>query len=130
MNEHPDDIDRIFARLERAAVPRDFTRTVLARTTARQRAILAWPWLIAGMASMALLGLAGYFAGATLAASDGLELLLAVLSDLSVVTAAPGDAVAAIGEVVPWGLVAVAGLSAAFLVWVAGRVVSRTPAVT
>jgi hypothetical protein len=123
--DDPDDIDRLFARLERAPVPEDFTTRVLART--RPTTSLAWPWAIAGLLAMALLGTAGYLAGETLAATDGLDVLEALLGDYGLLTTAPGDVLAALTEVIPWRLVAVAGASAALMVWAAGRVVSRTP---
>jgi hypothetical protein len=125
-----DDVDRLFSRLERAAVPDDLTARVLASTVARTeatRAVLAWPWMVAGLAALGLLALAGYQLGASLATSDGLELVTALLFDLALLTNAPGDVFAALGEVIPWGLVAVAGLSAGLLILAAGNVVSRAP---
>ena len=130
-NEYPDDIDRVFARLERAPVPDDFTARVLFQTVDRSRSRahtrLAWPWLVAGLGALALLGVTGYSLGASLAASDGLDVLGALFGDFGLLLTAPGDVVAALGEVVPWGLVVVAGLSAALLVWAAGNVVSHAP---
>lgn len=125
-----DDVDRLFARLDRAAVPEDLTARVLASTVARtdaSRAVFAWPWLVAGLAALALLSVAGYQLGVNLAASDGLELVSALLDDLGLVTTAPGDVLAALGEVIPWSLVALAGLSAGLLILAAGNVVSRGP---
>jgi hypothetical protein len=129
-DEH-DDIDRLFGRLEHAVVPDDLTARVLASTVARSdatRAVLAWPWMVAGLAALGLLALAGYQLGASLATGDGLELVTALLFDVSLLTTAPGDVFAALGEVIPWGLVAVAGLSAGLLILAAGNVVSRAPA--
>ena len=34
------------------------------------RAVLAWPWIVAGLAALGLLALAGYQLGVSLAASD------------------------------------------------------------
>ncbi len=126
-DSNPDDIDRLFARLERAPVPPNFTEVVVARTVKNARAALAWPWLVAGVLAMALLGTAGYLAGQSLAASDGLDVLEALLGDTSLLTIAPGDVLAAVGEVMPWRLVALAGVSAVLMIWAAGRVVSRAP---
>jgi hypothetical protein len=126
-----DDVDRVFARLARAAVPEDLTARVLASTVARSdatRAVFAWPWMVAGLAALSLLSVAGYQLGVSLAASDGLELVGAVLDDLGLVATAPGDVLAALGEVIPWSLVALAGLGAALLILAAGNVVSRGPA--
>src|SRR4051812_15766982 len=120
-NEYPDDIDRLFARLERAPAPEDLAARVLAQTversSARAQLKLAWPWLVAGLGALALLGVTGYSLGANLAASDGLDVLGALFGDFGLLLTAPGDVVAALGEVVPWGLVVVAGLCAAFLIW-------------
>jgi len=128
--DHPDDVDRVFARLERGAVPESLTARVLAQTVNRERAraALAWPWLVAGLGALALLSVTGYALGASLAASDGLDVLGALFGDLGLLTIAPGDVVAALGEVVPWGLVGLAGLSAACLIWAAGKVVVPAPA--
>jgi hypothetical protein len=123
-----DDVDRLFARLDRAAVPDDLMTRVLASTVARaeaRRAVFAWPWVAAGLAALALLSVAGYQLGVSLATSDGIELVSALLADLGLVVSAPGDVLAAIGEVIPWDLVALAGVSAALLILAAGHVVSR-----
>ena len=125
----PDDIDRLFARMDRAPVPADLTARVLSSTVARAngtRAVLAWPWMLACVAALGVLTIAGYELGASLAASDGLELVAAIASDLGLLTTAPGDVLAALTEVVPWTLVAMAGLSAALLTLAAGNIVSRS----
>src|SRR5436190_12438465 len=125
-DEH-DDIDRLFARLDRAPVPDDLTARVLASTVARTeatRAVFAWPWMAAGLAALALLALAGYQLGASLAANNGLELVSALAEDSGLLTTAPGDVLAALSESIPWGLVIVAGLSACLLIVAAGNVVS------
>jgi hypothetical protein len=125
-----DDVDRLFARLERAPVPEALTARVLASTVARSNAtrmVLAWPWMVAALAALGLLCLAGYQLGASLATSDGLELVAALFDDLGLFTTAPGDVVAALGEVIPWSLVALAVVGAGLLVLAAGHVVSRAP---
>jgi hypothetical protein len=129
MTEPPDDIDRLFARLERSPAPADLSARVLARTVARPRTAVAWPWLIAGLLAIALLGVAGYLAGASLAASDGFDVIEMLLGDIGVLTTAPGDVLAAVGEILPWRVLALALASAAVLVWAAGRAVSRSPGV-
>ena len=126
-----DDVDLLFARLDRASVPDDLTARVLASTVERtnaSHAVLAWPWMVAGLAALGALMLAGYQLGAHLAATDSLELVVGVLSDLGLITTAPGDVFAALSEVIPWTLVLAAGLSAGLLILAVGHVVSRAPA--
>jgi hypothetical protein len=123
-----DDLDQLFARLDRAPVPEDLTARVLDSTVARSnagRSVFAWPWLVVGLAALGVLSTAGYQLGATLAASDGLEVLGALFEDLGLLATAPGDVLAALGEVVPWGLLALAALSAALLTLAAGHVFPR-----
>jgi hypothetical protein len=123
-----DEVDRIFARLDRAPVPQDLTARVLASTVARTnatRAVLAWPWMIAGLAALGALTIAGYQVGANLAATDGLDLIAAIFGDLGLLTTAPGDVFAALGEVIPWTLVVAAGLSAALLIVAVNHLVAR-----
>src|SRR5437868_6188757 len=111
-----DDVDRLFGRLDRANVPDDLTARVLSSTVDRTnatRAVLAWPWMIAILAALGLLSVAGYDLGARLASSDGLELLTAVFGDVGLLATDPGDVFAALGEVVPWTLVIIACVSAA-----------------
>ena len=125
-----DDVDRLFARLERAPVPDDLTARVLANTVAKTNAarmVLAWPWMLAGLAALGVLTIAGYQLGVSLAASDGLELVSAIVGDLSLLETAPGDVFAALNEVVPWTLVVMVGVSAALLIMAAGHAVSRVP---
>jgi hypothetical protein len=125
-----DDIDRLFARLDRVPAPEDLTARVLASTVARTEAtgaVLAWPWMLAGLAALGLLTLTGYQLGASLAMSDGLELVAALVEDFGLLTTAPGEVAAALGEVIPWTLVVLAGLSAGLLIVAAGHVVSRAP---
>jgi hypothetical protein len=127
-HEQPDDVDRLFARLERAPVPEDLTSRVLAQTVARtnQRTVFAWPWLVAGLAAMAALTIAGYLLGASLASSDGLDVVEALFGDLSLVATAPGDVLAALGEVIPSGLLVLAAGSAGLMIWAAGRLINTS----
>jgi len=129
--EELDDVDRLFARLDRAQVPEALTARVLASTVASAgttRAALAWPWMGAVLAALGLLCLAGYQLGVSLASNDGLELVGALFDDLGLFTTAPGDVAAALSEVIPWSLVVLAIGGAALLVLAAGHVVSRVPA--
>src|SRR5579871_1395207 len=91
-NTYPDDADRLFARLDRAPVPEDLTAHVLLNTVERTtatRAVLAWPWMLAGLLAVGVLAIAGYELGASLANSDGLELVSAVFTDFGLLTTAP-----------------------------------------
>ena len=128
--EQPDDIDRLFARLDRAAVPPDLTARVLANTVARPRPASrpAWPWIVAGLAALGLLIAAGYELGASVAASGGLDLVIGLFGDVGLLATAPGDVLAALGEVIPWRLALLAVLSGMLLTWAAGRLVSLVPA--
>jgi hypothetical protein len=123
-----DDIDRLFAHLDRAPVPTDLTARVLASTVGRANAaqtVLVWPWMLACLAALGVLAIAGYELGASLASSDGLDLVSAVFGDFGLLTRAPGDVLAAIGEVIPWTVLGMAGLSAALLILAAGNVRAR-----
>jgi hypothetical protein len=116
--------------LERAAVPEDLTARVLASTVARAemgRSVFAWPWMVAGLLALSLLVVLGYQLGAALTTSGALEVLQAMWEDVGLVFTAPGDVVAAVSELIPWGLLGVAGLSAGLLIVAAGNVVARVP---
>src|SRR5438270_716831 len=99
-----DDLDESSMHLEpidSEPVPDDLTARVLASTVARTeatRAVFAWPWMAAGLAALALLALAGYQLGASLAANNGLELVSALAEDSGLLTTAPGDVLAALSE--------------------------------
>jgi hypothetical protein len=126
-----DDVDRLFARLTHTPVPDDLTARVLASTVARSkatRAVLAWPWMLAGLAALALLAVAGYQLGASLATGDGIELIQAIFGDIGLFATAPGDVLAALGEVLPLSLLGLAAVSASLLVVASGHVVAHVPA--
>jgi hypothetical protein len=124
----PDDVDRLFARLSREPVPEELTARVLSSTVARASdARVAWPWMLACLAALGVLAVAGYELGASLASSDGLELVGAILGDLTLLATAPGDVLAALKEVVPWMPLAMAAFSAALLMLAAGNIVTRAP---
>jgi hypothetical protein len=123
-----DDLDRLFlTRLERASVPDDLMARVLASTVVRAevaRSVFAWPWIVAGLVALGVLVVAGYQLGVTLAMSGAVELFVVMFDDLGLVLTAPGDVAAAVTELIPWGLVGVAGLCAGLLILAAGNVVS------
>jgi hypothetical protein len=128
-DDAPDDVDRLFARLEPVRAPADLTARVLANTVARGEpaTIVLWPWLVATLGALAALVAAGYLVGAQLATSEGLALVEAVFGDASLLTGAPGDVLAAIAQLMPSGLVVLTLGSAALVVWSAGHLVSVRP---
>lgn len=126
-----DDVDRLFGRLSAAPVPIDLTASILASTTgasarAAQPALArragAWPWLLPACLAIVLLAVSGYALGSFVADPDTVDLLAALGSDLSLLLIAPTDTLAAVAEVVPWPPFLLAGLTAALLVWCAGKI--------
>src|SRR5690242_4298963 len=103
-DDTPDDVDRLFARLETAPVPADLTARVLRSTLGQPRLLstIVWPWLLATVGGLVGLAGAGYLLGAQLATSPGLDLVEALLDDGTLVASAPGDVLAALAGEVPW----------------------------
>ena len=130
ISDAPDDVDRLFARLERASVPAELTASVLASTTGRAtasaRQTWAWPWVLVACVAVGTLAFAGYLLGVSIVEAGGLPLVEALLGDMGLVAVAPGDVIAALGEVIPMELVVVAGISAGALVWAAGQIAAAT----
>ncbi len=127
-----DDVDRLFARLDRVQAPPDLASRILSSAVARAaapRRAATWPLLVAALGALAALAATGYLVGVQLAAANGLDLLLAVASDLSLLASAPGDVVAALAEVLPLWLVATAAVSIGLVVWTAGQLVTGSPPV-
>lgn len=128
----PDDVDRLFARLDTVDVPPGLTEHVLARTVRRaspQRSQPLWPWVLLTVACLAALVAFGYATGAALASGDGLSVVDAARMDGALVLSAPGDFLAVLVNSLPWALVVVAGVCAAALTWAASQVAVRLPAV-
>jgi len=123
-----DDVDRLFARLDRVQAPPDLASRILSNSTVAPAAAPR-PLLVAALGALAALTATGYLVGVQLAASDSVDLLLAVASDLPLLASAPADVVAALAEVLPLGLVATAAASVGLLVWTAGQLVTGSPAV-
>jgi hypothetical protein len=122
----PDDLDRLFTRLDTSPPPVDFTACVLSQTVhmpQRQAARRgARFWGAVALVSLLALGASGYFVGTQLATSDGLLLIRALSDDFSLLVSAPGDVVAVLGESIPWALVVLATFCAGVLTWAAGQV--------
>ncbi len=122
-----DDVDRLFSRLDRVQAPPDLASRILSSAVAPAAA--PRPLLVATLGALAALTATGYLVGVQLSAANSLDLLLAVVSDLSLLASAPGDVVAALAEVLPLWLVATAAVSIGLVVWAAGQLVTGSPPV-
>jgi hypothetical protein len=127
--EPPDDVDRLFARLESPTPPPDLAFRILARTSGRAR--VRWGlWVMlavgAGLVAALLAAVSGYLTGREFVQSGAYELLRLGLEDGELVTTAPGDYLPAVAEAVPWsGLAAtLACVGAAYAVT---RPLARAP---
>lgn len=117
-----DDVDRVFGHWEQLEPPRDLASRVLARTSARAipaRAVLPWALVLA--VGLGLLVWVGFAVGMDLARSGGLDLIEMLTVDLGLVWVAPFDLLSALAEVLPLGLIALAGFAGAASSWAAGR---------
>ncbi len=123
----PDDVDRLFARLETALVPADLTARVLRSTVGQPRLLstIVWPWLLATVGGLVGLAGAGYLLGAQLATSPGLDLVEALLDDGTLVASAPGDVLAALAGDVPWSLLLVGAACLVLVLWAGGHVLAQ-----
>jgi hypothetical protein len=92
MDLEPDDIDRLFGRLERVGPPAELEARILGRV-AFERAKPAVDRRWAGIAFLGLvvLALVGYRLGHQLASGGTLEFLTSFLADWSSFTEAPGE---------------------------------------
>src|SRR5262249_3720431 len=126
-DDGPDDVDRLFARLETAPVPAELTARVLSSTVGQPRPLstIVWPWLLATVGGLVGLAGAGYLLGAQLATSPGLDLVEALFDDTTLVASAPGDVLAALSVEVPWSLLLVAAACLALVLWAGGRVLAH-----
>src|SRR5438094_971217 len=109
-----DDVDRLFARLERVDPPADLHAQVVARTEhrARRRHIVGYGLLIA---SVLLAVFASFIIGQQLRTSGALA-LLAFIADLELLAEAPAEVALALVELVPWHLAAVVGAALVMVV--------------
>lgn len=109
-NGPPDDVDRLFARLEPVAPPSEAVLRVLARTSHRERARWGlWVALSVGVGLLVALlaAVSGYLTGQELVRSGAYDLLQIAVENGEFVAAAPGDYLLALAEAVPWsGLLA------------------------
>jgi hypothetical protein len=126
-DDPPDDVDRLFARLERAPVPAELTTRVLGSTVGQPRLVstIVWPWLLATVGGLVGLAGAGYLLGAQLATSAGLDLVEALFNDSTLVASAPGDVLAALAGELPWSLLLVGAACLVLVLWAGGHVLAQ-----
>jgi hypothetical protein len=121
--DEPDDVDRLFARLESPAPPPDLALRILARTSRRARVRWGlWVGLAVsvGLVAAVLAAVSGYLTGQELVRSGALDLLRLALEDGELVSTAPGDYLLVLVETLPWG-----GLLATLACVVAAYAVTR-----
>ncbi|SRR6266545_588913 len=109
-----DDVDTLFARLERVDPPAELGTQVVARAAqrARRRHLVGYGLLTA---SFLLAVFVSFAIGQELRASGALS-LLAFLSDLELLAEAPAEVGLAVVELVPWHLAVVVGAALAMVV--------------
>ena len=99
-----DDVDRLFARLDREAPPAGFAERVLMRAAARRRASL-WRERVLGGCFLALLTLLGALAfqvGETLSLNEVTDLAQAAFSEPQLVADIPDALALSLRESLPW----------------------------
>ena|SRR5438093_9290529 len=121
-----DDVDVAFARLERVAPPSHLHTTVMLAIAARARGRRRLGYVVIGSA-LALAVAISFVLGQQLRLSGALELADLALANFDLFLDAPADFVLAVGEGIPWLLVAPVVLCLAAMAW-ATRL-ALTPAV-
>lgn len=102
--ERPDDLDRLYARLEEAAPPPDLARRVLAQTATVEQLS---PWrarlaLLAYLLALTALGVVAYQIGQGVTANGAADLLQLLVNEPELLADAPGGLVAGIAALLPW----------------------------
>ena len=101
--EAPDDVDRLFARLESIAPPADFARRVAqAAYRAPAPEPVRWRWRAFDALAVVLLALLSVNLGISLQESGALDLVTLVLLDLDSARDGLGAIAAALLETLPW----------------------------
>src|SRR5437762_5186677 len=100
-----DDVDVAFARLERVTPPEGLHAMVMVTIAARARARRRRGYVLIGGVLLLAAGLA-FILGQQLQLSGAIELADVALTNLDLFFEAPGDFVLAVGETVPWMLLA------------------------
>ncbi|HZT08105.1 MAG TPA: hypothetical protein VFC51_13845 [Chloroflexota bacterium] len=112
----PDDVDRLFARLERVEPPPDLQARILETIAARARARRRIGRIILAPA-LVLIATFSFLAGRQLSASGALVLADAVRTDLDLVLAAPVDVALATIDLIPWAHVGAVALGILLLAY-------------
>lgn len=126
--ERQDDVDRLFAHLERVEPPADLVARVMER--ARRREAARWPlWqqLLFGafyLAALVVLAVLAYLTGGELEHAHLRDLISLAVHDVSLVTDSPGVYLAALRDAIPWVHV-LAVIADAVVLAVATRLVLR-----
>lgn len=131
----PDDLDRLFARLESPAPPPDLIPTILARTVATSPAAVAGRervrtalWVAYG-ATLSLVLVGAVLLGQALHATGTLDYLAFAWHDFDLVRQSPGLFGSALAEHMPWFHLAFLGAAlAAWLVTTIALLRRRAPA--
>ena len=114
-----DDVDRLFARLQRRQPPAQLVDEVLAAVAARARTRRRVGQSAVAVALALAAGLS-FFVGQALRTSGALALVGVAVADLEIARAAPLEVGMALVELIPWGLASLVALSLATVI-VAGR---------
>jgi len=111
-----DDVDVAFARLERVPPPANLRARVLAVAAARARARRRAGYTLIAVAVVLATALS-FLLGQQLRVSGALELANLALDDLDLFFAAPSEFALALGELVPWALLALVAGCLGAIVW-------------
>jgi hypothetical protein len=103
-DDQPDDLDRLFARLQEVPPPADFADRVLARTARVEQVSPMRARVTLGiyLVTLVMLGVAAYRAGQGMSLSGAGDLLQLLLSDPAMLVEEPSAFLLGIGELLPW----------------------------
>ena len=109
LSDDRDDIDILFARMERVPAPPGFGARVLAAVESRTRARRRLG-ITALAASLLVATVLSFFIGQELQTTDALEILAGALDDVALLSTEPSDVALAFIELAPWPLAALVGV--------------------
>lgn len=124
-SEIPDELDTLYARLERIQPPSELKRRVMESVVARSRA-RPWISMLVIAAGVALTAAISFVFGQQLRISGALDLLELALSDAELAGSAPAEVALAVWELTPWPLAALVAACAG-IVGSAARLVLAPP---